>query len=92
MLFLALSEDVIENQQLFIDTKDVAVLQPADYFEDICLLTLCDGLILSTGTYSWWSGFLNDGPVVASRLFHKPGLNHYANLTDEFFTPNMIVL
>lgn len=26
---------------------------------DMAILTLCDALVLSTGTFSWWSGFLN---------------------------------
>ncbi|VDM53988.1 unnamed protein product [Angiostrongylus costaricensis] len=26
---------------------------------DMAIMTLCDALVLSTGTFSWWSGFLN---------------------------------
>ncbi|KHJ91799.1 hypothetical protein OESDEN_08327 [Oesophagostomum dentatum] len=37
---------------------------------DMAILTNCDSLILSTGTFSWWTGFLN---TKASQIFYYGG-------------------
>ncbi|VDM69468.1 unnamed protein product, partial [Strongylus vulgaris] len=37
---------------------------------DMAILTNCDALILSTGTFSWWSGFLNQK---ASKIIYYDG-------------------
>ena len=35
-----------------------------DQYVDLAILTLTDHIIISTGTYGWWGGFLNKGTVV----------------------------
>ena len=35
-----------------------------DRYIDMAILTLTDHIIISTGTYGWWGGFLNKGTVV----------------------------
>lgn len=93
VIFLVLGEDFQGNKQIFSKMNDTFVLQPVDPAEDMCLLTQCDGVIITTGTFSWWSGYLNNHLVVASRLFAKHGNPQaFKNLTIDFFSPNSVVL
>lgn len=94
VVFLVLGEDFKGNEEMFADINNTFVLQPApDPAEDMCLLTLCDGVIMTSGTYSWWAGFLNARPSVASRLYAKHGNpTTWKNLTIDFFAPNSVVL
>ena len=32
--------------------------------EDLAILSACDGVIMSLGTFGWWGGYLSGGPVV----------------------------
>ncbi|ELU00632.1 hypothetical protein CAPTEDRAFT_206598 [Capitella teleta] len=41
--------------------------------EDMYLLSACDHVIVSTGTFSWWVGWLNRGSVVYYDLYPKIG-------------------
>ncbi|OWF52375.1 Galactoside 2-alpha-L-fucosyltransferase 1 [Mizuhopecten yessoensis] len=35
-----------------------------DRFVDMAILSFCNHVIISTGTYGWWAGFLNQGTVL----------------------------
>lgn len=41
---------------------------------DMAILAQCDALVLSTGTFSWWSGFLNQK---SSQVSLFPSVDHY---------------
>lgn len=93
VVFLVLGENFADNQRIFAGINNTIVLEPVDAAEDMCLLTLCDGAIITIGTYSWWAGFLNGGTVVASAIFAKrENPTALKNLTIDFFAPNSIVL
>lgn len=53
---------------------------------DIALMTICNHTIISTGTFSWWSGYLNNGDV--TRYGGWPALDSnlekLVNITDYF--------
>ena len=38
----------------------------------LCLLSLCKHNIISTGSFSWWSGWLSNGTVIYSKNFPRP--------------------
>ncbi|XP_033726804.1 galactoside 2-alpha-L-fucosyltransferase 1-like [Pecten maximus] len=40
---------------------------------DLCILTLCDHVITSVGTFGWWAAFLNNGTKTYFRDFVKSG-------------------
>ena len=66
-------------------TKNVQLLQPnhshlitIDYRKsepavDLCSLSLCDHVITSTGTFSWWAGFFSRGIVTYQAQYALPG-------------------
>tara|TARA_A100001015_G_scaffold158279_1_gene175639 strand:+ start:3398 stop:3739 length:342 start_codon:yes stop_codon:yes gene_type:complete len=41
----------MDNIDYVSETKDI---------HDICLMTMCDHLVISCSTYSWWGAWLND--------------------------------
>ena len=70
---------------------DVAHSEGHDPGFDLALMSLCDGVIMSTGTYGWWGAWLANKTTVyysnwprarsaLSRLFRR----------DDFFPPNWI--
>jgi hypothetical protein len=39
-------------------------------YVDFCILTLCDGGIMSNSTFAWWGGFLmKKGPLIAPKYW-----------------------
>ena len=56
---------------------------PAD---DLCLLSHCNGSVITGGTYGWWGAYLAAGPVVYDRLYPTKGsrMDYYYNKTDYY--------
>ena len=44
-----------------------------DPFKDLALMSQCNHSIISTGTYSWWSGWLAGGQVIYYKDFPRVG-------------------
>lgn len=93
VLFLLLgeSQDFDWHVNAFANFTDVKVLTPAEAAEDMALLSMCDGLILSTGTFGWWAAYLNRGPIVVSFTFWKKGA-YAAGVPKALFPKHWIVL
>ena len=52
-----------------------------DRFEvDLAVLSLCDHIILSSGTFSWWAGWLSQGDVV----YYNTPVRKNSNLEDGY--------
>ena len=59
-----------------------------DAVEDLAMLTMCDDVIISPGTFSYWAGWLNKGTTVYYGVKPKdgtPAATFYAN--DSFPPP-----
>ena len=59
---------------------------------DMAILSLCDHTIISTGTFSWWGGWLSRGTVVYCSDYPRPG-SYLANHTlfhDDYYPPSWI--
>lgn len=65
----------------------------ADAGFDLALLSACDDVIMSTGTYGWWAGWLAAGKTVYHRRWPRRGspLSVAFNRRD-FFPPRWIAL
>ncbi len=89
VIFFFVSDDFEFNFKNFGNFRDVFVFKPEiDPINDMCLLINCDELILSAGsTYSWWSGYLNGGPVVVSALVAKKNSNFSKQINRDFYLP-----
>ncbi|XP_069121395.1 galactoside alpha-(1,2)-fucosyltransferase 2-like [Argopecten irradians] len=58
-----------------------------DRYVDMAILSLCNHVIISTGTYGWWAGFLNKGTVVH---FDWIPPHHVKYNRDDYILPNWI--
>lgn len=58
---------------------------------DLALLTLCDHLVITVGTFGWWAGFLNGGDVVYYSEPYTPGSKLYGLYhPEDLFLPHWI--
>ena len=49
------------------------VISPFDQaYEDLALMTLCDHVIMTSGTFGWWGAWLSNGIVVYYKNFPRP--------------------
>lgn len=44
--------------------KWVRIIDTGSVSKDMAVLSLCDGIITSIGTFGWWGGYLCGGPVI----------------------------
>ncbi|BFZ21026.1 hypothetical protein BsWGS_24065 [Bradybaena similaris] len=61
--FLVASDDLpwcLEN----LLQHDVVIMPPASYFVHLAVLSNCDHMIITGGTFGWWSGWLANGYVI----------------------------
>ncbi len=59
--------------------------------QDMALLAACDHLIMSTGTFGWWAGFLAKGSTVYFSDWPRPGSQlHSLFKKEDFFPPAWI--
>lgn len=89
LLFLILGNDYEWNLNHAPNQTNVIVVKPSDKPAlDMCLLTKCNHSIISTGTFSWWVGFLTGGIVTYMKNQCRPmsglckqfEMNDYINL------------
>ncbi len=59
--------------------------------QDLALLSECDHIIMTVGTFGWWAGWLSGGEVVYYSNFVEKGsfLNNFYTIQD-YFPPNWI--
>ena len=61
-------------------------------YTDLCLMTLCDGAILSPSTLGWWGAWLQksrSNPIVAPKNWFGPDNSH--NDLSDFYPEGWIV-
>ena len=68
--FILLSDQPKEAKALL--RMDDIIVSKGDLFEDLCLMTLCDGHIISNSTYSWWGAWLADSGGIVIRPSIRP--------------------
>src|SRR6218665_1673996 len=59
--------------------------------EDLALLSMCDHVIMSTGTFGWWAAWLAKGTTIYYSDWPREGSGLYAHFKrEDFFPPNWI--
>jgi hypothetical protein len=62
-LFIFLSDEIEKAKKIF---KNVSNAQFVNFSiaEDLALMSLCDGAIISNSSFSWWGAFLIENPIL----------------------------
>ncbi len=63
VLFLVGSDDIQWCRKHLYHYEDVTILD-GDPTSDLAVLSSCDHVIMSVGTFGWWAGFLSRGEVI----------------------------
>ena len=70
---------------------DVAHSEDHDAGFDLALMSLCDGVIMSTGTYGWWGGWLANKTTIYYSNWPRVGTPLFGQFKrDDFFPPSWI--
>ena len=85
--FIAVSEDKNYIKQNIVGADVLYSTSGSDILE-LTLLTLCDHIIMSVGTFSWWAAYLAGGDVVYYKD-HMPKTGHLSRFYNDsqFFLP-----
>jgi len=72
---------------------DVTYSEGHDAGFDLALLSLCDGLVISTGSFGWWAAWLANKTTIYYSNWPRPG-SHLARQfkRDDYFPPTWIPL
>ena len=92
ILFVATSDDKQWISQHALD--NMTIISPFTKAElDLALLASCNHTIISSGTYSWWAGWLANGTTIYYDQYPKPGskLSKRINVAD-YYPPHWIPL
>ena len=59
---------------------------------DLAIMSLCDHMIITVGTFSWWAGWLAGGTVVYLKDFPRPGskLERSQIIREKYYYPDWI--
>lgn len=86
-LFLVASDDKAYCRALFRNlTRAIILPDPYSVGEDLVTLMLCQHVLVTTGTFGWWAGFLARGEVV-----HDGGYVAWCTSPEEYYPPWFLI-
>ena len=91
-LFIVVSDDM-NWCRTNINGSDLIYSNSTEAITDLAVLSLCDHVIITGGTFGWWAGWLSGGTVVYLKDFPRPGsvlekLTY--NSQNEYYPPHWI--
>ena len=78
---------VRENLHLHNVSNHVILLPRHSAHVDLALLSSCDHMIITRGTYSWWAGYLNPGRTLYYKNYVQPNSKAAAYFSHWSFIP-----
>merc|ERR1712003_104355 len=93
------AEDLAETREALGRVSDnIFFVDGTDAYSDLAIMTSMDALVLSAGSFSWWSGYLSqaadtDRLIIAPHLLYQP--SHPLSNTyhvDDYYPPNWELL
>ena len=70
-----------------IQRKDVVFSVRHDAGEDLAILSRCDHMIVTVGTYGWWGAWLAGGDVVYFKDWPRPNSGYASSMVKEDYYP-----
>ena len=80
-VFIVISNDLAWCKTVFTDTSNIIFMDKAPPSVDMAILSLTDHLILSVGTFGWWSAYLSDSRDV---LYYKHWPRPLSGMAQEY--------
>ena len=71
----------------YVNASQVVFSEGSSGVEDLALLAACDHMIVTSGTFSWWAGWLANGITVYYELYPTPGSPLWKGFRKEDFYP-----
>lgn len=70
--FFVFSDDLEWAKTRINNAPNITFIQTS-VFQDMCMMTLCDGHIIANSSYSWWGAYLSDSKfVIAPKTWFGP--------------------
>jgi galactoside 2-L-fucosyltransferase 1/2 len=90
--FIVATNDKKWVKQNLLDKDTFLIEDTQNAPEDMCLLTKCNDVIMSIGTFSWWSGYLCPGDVIyyENEINLKHRINKGKILKEDYYPPYWI--
>ena len=91
--FVVVSDDIPWCEAVLIP-QDLVFSKFDNPIIDLTLLSMCDHVIMTIGTFGWWGAWLAGGEVIYLSDWPRPGswLDLYGVVKEEFFKPGWIGL
>lgn len=86
LIFLVLGNDYHWNKKYLLKQSNVIFLKPRSSAVDLCVLSKCNHIIFTTGTFGWWAAYLAGGHATYMKEQCRRGstLCSYINTEDYF--------
>ena len=75
-----------------INGSDVVYSEDKKPIQDMAILSMCDHMIITAGTFSWWAGWLSDGNVVYLKDFPRSDSAIAKGLSESYYPPHWIAM
>lgn len=90
VVFIVCSDD-LEWSKKHLKGPNVIFSEGHTPVTNLAILTRCDHVVLSTGTFSWWAGYLSQGEVVYFKEWPRKGSKIESEVNvDDYFYPTWI--
>ena len=92
-IFVVVSDSILWCKEN-IGADDVIYSNFRDPITDLALMSMCDHMIVSGGTYGFWGAWLAGGKVIYPKGWPQPGswLDLYGMVVDDFWLPGWVGL
>ena len=88
VIFVVCSDDPVWVKRN-INGSNVVFIRSGDAVVDLAILSLCDHVIFTVGTYGWWGAWLAGGMVIYYKDWPKPASAIYKTVTKgDYFLPH----
>ncbi|KAH9513900.1 hypothetical protein Btru_031696 [Bulinus truncatus] len=91
VLFIICTNDLIWAETNLDDSPDVHYYHETDGSLDLAIMISCNHMIITSGSYSWWAGYLVRGEAIYYAGYPQPNTK-IGNLTvkEDYYPPNWL--
>ncbi|KAL3871028.1 hypothetical protein ACJMK2_039052 [Sinanodonta woodiana] len=91
IVFIIVSDDISWCKENIKINYDKVFSKFDDPMVDMAMLSVCDHMIITSGTFGWWGAWLAGGDVVYFKGFPRPGSEIDQGMChDDYYPPQWI--